>query len=183
MQSKSDNFKQINLPIFFGLSHLGQVFSLCWSKKIGNCYVFDRDNKALNSFKKKNYTSEEPRLKKFKFNKIKFLNKFEEIKNFKYIFFTHDTPLNIKNGKPKLNYISQNLKRILSLKFQNKTYLILSSQINPELVKDINKQLSKNKNIKIFYLVDTLKMGEALEKFLNPNQIIIGGEKEEKKIF
>ena len=73
MQSKSDNFKQINLPVFFGLSHLGQVFSLCWSKKIGNCYVFDQDNKALNSFRKKKYTLEEPRLKKFKINKIKFL--------------------------------------------------------------------------------------------------------------
>jgi len=181
MLSKRGNFKQINLPVFFGLSHLGQVFSLCWSKKIGNCYVFDNDNKALSSFRKKNYTSEEPKLKKLKSNKIKFLNKFEEIKNFKYIFFTYDTPLNIKNGKPKLNYISQNLKKIFNLKFQNKTYLIISSQINPELVKNINKQLNKNKNIKIFYLVDTLKMGEALDKFLNPNQIIIGGEKEEKK--
>jgi UDPglucose 6-dehydrogenase len=183
MRSKSGNFKQINLPVFFGLSHLGQVFSLCWSKKIGNCYVFDNNYEALNSFRKKNYTSEEPKLKKLKFNKIKFLNKFEEIKNFKYIFFTHDTPLNIKNGKPKLSYISQNLKKILSLKFQKKTYLIISSQINPELAKDINEQLNKNKNknIKIFYLVDTLKMGEALEKFLNPNQIIVGGKKEEKK--
>ena len=88
MRSKSGNFKQINLPVFFGLSHLGQVFSLCWSKKIGNCYVFDNDNKALSSFRKKNYTSEEPKLKKLKSNKIKFLNKFEEIKNFKLkIFF------------------------------------------------------------------------------------------------
>ena len=181
MRSKRANFKQINLPVFFGLSHLGQVFSLCWSKKIGDCYVFDDNYKSLNSFKEKKYTSEEPKLKKFKLNKIKILNKFEEIKNFKYIFFTHDTPLNIKNGKPQLNQIYLNLKKILNLKFQNKTYLIISSQINPELVKDLKKQISKNKNIKIFYFVDTLKMGEALEKFLNPNQIIIGGEKEEEK--
>ena len=53
MQSSGDYFKQINLPVFFGLSHLGQVFSLCWSKKIGSCYVFDNDSKALNSFRKK----------------------------------------------------------------------------------------------------------------------------------
>ena len=71
MRSKSANFKQINLPVFFGLSHLGQVFSLCWSKKIGDCYVFDDNYKALNSFKEKKYTSEEPKLKKFKLNKIK----------------------------------------------------------------------------------------------------------------
>jgi UDPglucose 6-dehydrogenase len=181
MQNNSDNFKQINLPVFFGLSHLGQVFSLCWSKKVGNCYVFDSNKKALNSFKERSYTLEEPKLNKLKLNKIKFLKKFEEIKKFKYIFFTHDTPLNIKNGKPELNFIHKNLKKILSLKFQAKTYLIISSQINPELIKNIKKDLTIDKNIKIFYLVDTLKMGESLDKFLNPNQIIIGGEKKEKK--
>ncbi len=181
MRSKSDNFKQINLPVFFGLSHLGQVFSLCWSKKIGNCYVYDNDKRSLNSFKEKKYTLEEPKLNKLKLNKIKFLKKFEEIKNFKYIFFTHDTPLNLKNGKPELNLIYKNLKKILSLKFQTKTYLIISSQINPESMKNIKKKINIDKNIKIFYLVDTLKMGESLDKFLNPNQIIIGGEKREKK--
>lgn len=181
MRSKSDNFKQINLPVFFGLSHLGQVFSLCWSKKIGNCYVYDNDKRLLNSFKEKKYTLEEPKLNKLKLNKIKFLKKFEEIKNFKYIFFTHDTPLNLKNGKPELNLIYKNLKKILSLKFQTKTYLIISSQINPESMKNIKKKINIDKNIKIFYLVDTLKMGESLDKFLNPNQIIIGGEKREKK--
>ena len=32
-----------------------------------------------------------------------------------------------------------NLKKILSLKFQNKTYSIISSQINPELAEQIKK--------------------------------------------
>jgi nucleotide sugar dehydrogenase len=181
MRSKSDSFKQISLPVFFGLSHLGQVFSLCWSKKIGNCYVYDNDNRLLNSFKEKKYTLEEPKLNKLKLNKIKFLKKFEEIRNFKYIFFTHDTPLKLKNGKPELNLIYKNLKKIFSLKFQTKTYLIISSQINPELMKNLKKKIKIDKNIKIFYLVDTLKMGESLDKFLNPSQIIIGGEKREKK--
>ena len=102
MQSKRDKFKKINIPLFFGLSHLGQVFSLCWSKKIGNCYVYDNNKKALSLFKEGKYTVEEPNLNKLNLNKIKFLKKFEDIKNFKYIFFTLDTPLNIKNGKPEL---------------------------------------------------------------------------------
>ncbi len=181
MLSNNNISTKINSPVFFGLSHLGQVFSLCWSKKIGKCYVFDNDKKMLNSFKRKNYTLEEPDLRKLKLDKVEFLEKFEEIKNYKYIFFTFDTPLNIKDGKPKLDYIYRNLKKILNLKFQSKTYLIISSQINPKIIRDLKKDLIKNKNIKIFYFVDTLKMGEALDKFLNPNQIIIGGEKKEKK--
>ena len=67
------------------------------------------------------------------------------------------------------------------MKFTNKTYLIISSQINPEIIKSLKKNISINKNLKIFYLVDTLKMGEALDKFLKPDQIIIGGEKKKKK--
>lgn len=181
MQNNSDKFKITNLPLFFGLSHLGQVFSLCWSKKIGSCYVFDNNPKILNSFKNKRYTLEEPSLKKITSNKIKFLNKFEEIKKFKYIFFTHDTPLNLKNGKPNLNLIYKNLKKILNLKFKSKTYLIISSQISPELIISLSQELNSSNNIKIFYLVDTLKMGEALDKFLKPKQIIIGGEQREKK--
>ena len=181
MRSKSDNFKQINLPVFFGLSHLGQVFSLCWSKKIGNCYAYDNDKRLLNSFKEKKYTLEEPKLNKLKLNKIKFLKKFEDIKNFKYIFFTLDTPLNIKNGKPELKKIYQNLEKILNFKFKEKTYLIISSQINPEVINNLKEKIHISKNIKIFYLVDTLKMGEALNKFLKPDQIIIGGDKYEKK--
>jgi nucleotide sugar dehydrogenase len=181
MRSKRDNFKKINVPLFFGLSHLGQVFSLCWAKKIGNCYVYDNNKKTLNLFKKQKYTIEEPNLNKLNLNKIKFLKKFEDIKNFKYIFFTLDTPLNIKNGKPELKKIYENLEKILNLKFKEKTYLIISSQINPEVIDNLKKKIHISKNIKIFYLVDTLKMGEALDKFLKPDQIIIGGDKYEKK--
>jgi UDPglucose 6-dehydrogenase len=181
MQNNNGNLKKKNLPVFFGLSHVGQVFSLCWSNRIGPCYVFDNNKKLLNSFKKRKFTLEEPDLNKLDLDNIQFVRKFEEIKNFKYIFFTHDTPLNVKNGKPDLNYIYQNLKKVLSLDFKKKTYLIISSQINPELIKNINKKFKINKNIKLFYLVDTLKMGESINKFLNPRQIIIGGEKNEKK--
>jgi UDP-glucose 6-dehydrogenase len=59
--------------------------------------------------------------------------------------------------------------------------LIISSQINPEVIDNLKKKIHISKNIKIFYLVDTLKMGEALDKFLKPDQIIIGGDKYEKK--
>lgn len=181
MLSKSENLKKINTPIFFGLSHLGQVFSLCWSKKIGSCYVHDTNKKVLNLFKKKKYTLEEPNLNKLNLNNIKYLNKFEDIINFKYIFFTYDTPLNIKDGKPELRKIYNELKKILKLKFKVKTYLIISSQIHPDVINILKKKINISKNIKIFYLVDTLKMGEALEKFLNPDQIIIGGAINEKK--
>jgi nucleotide sugar dehydrogenase len=173
--------KNNDIPIFFGLSHMGQVFSRCWSVKIGPCYVFDDNIKNLNSFKKKKIIFEEPELSKLKNQKIKFIKNFNQIINFKYIFFTLDTDLNDKNGKAKLGNIRKNLNKILNLKFYKKTYIIISSQLNPKFANYFKKKSEKNKNINLFYMVDTLKMGESIQKFLNPTQIIIGGDKKEKK--
>ena len=47
-------------PLFLGLSHLGQVFSVSWAKKIGKCIVYDFDNQQLDNFKKGKFTIEEP---------------------------------------------------------------------------------------------------------------------------
>ena len=172
--------KKSDLPVFFGLSHMGQVFSSCWSIKIGPCYVFDTNKKRLNSFKNHEPLLEEPSLKNLKTKDIRFLKKIEDITNFNYIFFTLDTELSEKNGKAKLDNIFSNLKKILNLKFKKKTYLIISSQINPQFYQRIQKEIKINRNIKIFYLVDTLKMGDSVNRFLRPRQIIIGGDKKEK---
>jgi UDPglucose 6-dehydrogenase len=172
--------KGLNIPLFFGLSHMGQVFSSCWSLKIGACYVFDTNVRLLRSFKNREFTSEEPNLKKLKTNNIKILKNFQQITDFKYIFFTIDAELDTKNGEAKLSYIYSNLKKILNLNFKKKVYLIISSQINPEFFNKIKNTIKINENIKIFYLVDTLQMGNSIDKFLNPYQIIIGGEKKEK---
>ena len=57
-------------PLFLGLTHIGQVFSIGWSEKFGGCSVFDFDKKNLNNFKAGNLTDEEPNLRKlFKKNK------------------------------------------------------------------------------------------------------------------
>ena len=57
--------KKIQNPLFLGLTHIGQVFSIGWSEKFNNCSVFDFDKKNLQNFKKGNFTDEEPKLKKF----------------------------------------------------------------------------------------------------------------------
>ena len=142
-----------NYPVFFGLSHMGQVFSLCWSKKIGTCYVFDVDKKKIEKLKNRQFTNEEPSLKKIKTKKIKYLNKIDDIAKFKYIFFTFDTPLNLKDGKPEPKLINQNLKKIINLDFKLKSYLIISSQLSPDFLKNFLRTNLINKNLKIFYLL------------------------------
>ena len=169
-------------PLFLGLSHLGQVFSVSWAKKIGKCLVYDFDNKQLEIFKKKKYTIEEPSLNLIKTKNIEFLNYDEDIKKNNLIFFTYDTPINEKNGDPNLSSIEKNLKKLLSIKFNKKTFIFVLSQVYPGFMDNIVKKYKHNKNVKLYYMVDTLRMGTAINNFLNPEQLVFGSEGRENKI-
>ncbi|MDB3895635.1 hypothetical protein N9324_06135, partial [Candidatus Pelagibacter sp.] len=167
-------------PLFYGLSHIGQVFSLSWSQKIGSCSVFDSNKFLLKKFQNNLFTNEEPDLKelnKDKKYKIHISKNKNSIKEHNVIFFTIDTPLNT-HGKPILNKINKELKELIKLCEKN-TKIIFLSQVNPGFLKEFIK---KNKviifkKIQIIYMVDTLKMGEAIDKFLKPKQLIFGTDK------
>ena len=169
------------IPVFYGLSHIGQVFSVLWSKKIGKCAVYDPNKKIRKKFEYGKLTNEEPLLKKINYKKkITLYEKINSLKNHNIIFFTIDTPIK-ENGYPNLNLIKNNLKKIFSLNFQKKTYLIITSQVYPGFTEKFLEQTKLNKEIEIIYMVDTLKMGEAIKSFLFPEQLIFGCE--EKNIF
>ena len=61
----------IKEPLFCGLTHIGQVFSIGWSEKIGKCSVFEFNKKSYEKFKKLNVTNEEPSLRKYLKKNIK----------------------------------------------------------------------------------------------------------------
>lgn len=174
--------KQEIVPLFLGLTHIGQVFSKGWSKKVGKCGVFDFNNKFLNKFKKNQFTDEEFFLKNERNNtNIDYLEKLEEIIKYKVIFFTYDTPLDEKNGYPRTLEIEHYLNKLFSIKFTDLTYVFVTSQVYPGFMDKIKKKIINTK-IRIIYMVDTLKMGSALQSFLKPEQLIFGSCEDNKKI-
>ena len=103
-------------PLFLGLTHIGQVFTIGWSEKISACSVYDFNTVLLNRFKNSILTDEEPGLKKlFKKNKKKIYicSSKNEIKKYQNIFLTIDTPLT-QSGKPDYNYIKKYLRKVLN---------------------------------------------------------------------
>ena len=124
-------FKPINKqPLFCGLTHIGQVFSIGWSEKIGKCSVFDFNNKSLKKFQNYKVTNEEPSLLKYlkkNIKKIKFCNSSEEIKEYENVFLTIDTPLK-SNGNPKVKKILNSIKKIKKY-LGYKSNLIIISQV------------------------------------------------------
>lgn len=170
-----------NTALFLGLTHIGQVFSLGWASKFRSAAVYDTDLQLLKNFKNGNITTEEPKLDKFYHKnkkKLLFLKKKEDIKYFKNIFFTYDTPLD-SEGKPQIIKINKKLKEIINFVSPN-TNLIILSQVPCGFCDNLFKNLCEKKNINLIYMVDTLIMGSALESFLRPSRLIFGINKKTK---
>ena len=114
------NYKIRNEPLFLGLTHVGQVFSIGWSEKVGKCAVYDFQKNLVEKFKNHEVTNEEPGLKKHlkkNYRKIYFCQNNEDIKKYKTIFLTIDTPLT-SNGKPKIKKIMITLKKAVNSNFR-----------------------------------------------------------------
>jgi UDP-N-acetyl-D-mannosaminuronate dehydrogenase len=143
------------IPLFYGLSHIGQVFSILWSKKIGPCSVFDDNKFLLKKFEEKDFTNEEPDLKKInkkKTHKINIIKNKDLITKYNIIFFTIDTPLNL-NGNPKIKNIENELRKLILL-CKKKTKIIFLSQVFPGFLNEFykkNKKINKKKNRNYLY--------------------------------
>lgn len=168
-----------NKVLFCGLTHVGQVFSIGWAEKVGSCAVYDFDQNKIKEFEKDIVTTEEPNLKKYLIKnkkKITFIGSSQEIKNYKNIFLTLDTPLTL-NGTPNVNHILQSLKKLKKYLCKNAN-LIITSQVYCGFCDDLkNKFFKDRKDINFIYMAETLVMGNAFERFINPERIILGAEK------
>jgi UDPglucose 6-dehydrogenase len=163
--------------LFFGLTHLGQVFSIGWMHKFKNAAVFDFDNNKLKNFLSGNLTQEEPQLKKiFKKYKKKFsLLRNEEISKFKNVFFTEDAQI----SKEKIDFtiLKKKIQKLKNYLGKNSN-LIICTQVYVGFCDDIKKEIFfDRKDINIIYFVEAFVMGEALNKFLNPERVILGVNK------
>ncbi len=166
-------------PLFLGLTHIGQVFSIGWSEKFGKCSVYDLNDNRLNNYKKSLFTDEEPNLYQlYKSNKkkITICDSSDQIKSYKNIFLTIDTPLH-ENGKPDYDYIKKYISK--SLKYISKnSNLIITSQVYCGFCDELKKTVLKlRKDIQIIYMAETLIMGNALDRFINPERLIFGSDK------
>ena len=165
-------------PLFVGLTHIGQVFSIGWAKKFQGCTVYDFNKNRYNDFKRGHLTAEEPNLLKFfKENKkkINFCKSKRQIKKFKNIFFTVDTYLD-QQGKPNFKILEYEIKSLIKF-LSSGTNLIILSQARPGFCDNIIKKYIKNLDINLIFMVDTLVMGDALNRFLEPERIILGTRK------
>ena len=155
---------------FIGLTHLGLVSSLVAAIKGFKVISYDFDKKKIDSIVKNNIHLNEPKYKSLlnkNKKKITFTHDFEQLNQCKLVFFSYDTPIN-SNNSPDYQFIISRINKLI-LKLNKETEIVILSQVYP----GFTEQIKWPKN-KLFYQVETLVFGKAIERANKPERLIIG---------
>lgn len=161
---------------FIGLTHLGIVTSIAFSKKNINVVAYDKNIKNITNGKII-FDVKEPFLENAlkKNNKIFFTNNLNDLLKCEIIYVSYDVPTDHR-GNPNYFKINQSLKLLNNNNY--KGIVVIHSQIRPGFMNKINNKNFKN----IYYHVETLVFGEAFLRALKPERIIIGKNDKDKKL-
>ncbi len=175
----------------FGLWHLGLVTSACLAK-VGHIVVgldFDKDVvKRLQNGKAPLF---EPGLNELisegmQAGRLSFTHEPRKaLKKTQVLWFALDTPVN-ENDMADVLFLENNFKKIMPY-FSDRIGIIISSQAPVGFISKIEKNFVKQYPNKKCYFAcspENLKLGRALDVFLNPDRIIIGiRNQEDKEVF
>ena len=164
---------------FFGMSHLGVVYSAVTSEKSFNVLGFDQNIKIIENLNNRVVSIFEKNLSKIINNNINkklfYSSNIADLRKCKIIFISNDieTDSKGKSNLKKLNSIISNITKNVS----KSTTLVLLSQVPPGFIRSIDWPKSK-----LYYQVETLVFGKAVQRAMSPERIIVGKEKKNLKI-
>ena len=171
--------KKTNYKIgIFGLWHLGCVLSAAWSKLGFRVTGFDYDKQRITDLLKANPPIFEPNLHEILSNGLRqnlltFSNELDSLKDCDFIFLSYDTPV-LDDDSSDVS-ILENSVRDLKKIMKDNSILIISSQSPAGFCSNLRKTIRKNnKTLEVAYSPENLRLGEAIECYLNPDRIIIG---------
>lgn len=162
-----------------GLWHLGCVYGACLAEKRFKVVGFDLEEKVVRNLQNNTPPIFEPGLedliRKHNNKNLVFTHTASEaIADKDYVFITLDTPV---DNKDQIQLESFNLLIKQVKKFINKkTTLVVSSQVPVGTCRSIGVN-------RVLYFPENLRLGQAIEIFLNPERIVLGGEEKLRKKF
>jgi len=172
--------KEINMPTvgFVGLSHLGLVTSTVLSSFGVKTICFDTNKSLINELIQGVSTISEPYLQEF-LNANKKLQTFtsdiSDLENCDLVYISCDVPTNSEGTsntrliEDLINLIQQNLKVAT---------IVILSQVYP----GFTRKISQISSCDIFYQVETLIFGDAINRSRNQTRIIIGSKSKSDKL-
>ena len=163
--------KKNNLTIgYAGMSHLGINSSIAAAQRVASVIAYDEKKEIINSLSLNNTIVDEPNLKmmmrEFK-HKIKYTCQLEDLKQCDIVYISQDVPTN-KKGKSNFTRINKLIKKV-NKAIGEDTILVILCQVPPGFTRKINRPSNK-----LFYQVETLIFGKAIERATKPERIILG---------
>ncbi|WP_262590205.1 nucleotide sugar dehydrogenase [Candidatus Pelagibacter communis] len=161
---------------FVGASHLGICSAIAAAEKKFNVVLYDSDIQKIKLLKKLEVNFFEPNLQKFlkkNQSRIQITNDINLLKNCKLVYISHDTPTDAQN-KSDFLFVEKLIKKTLK-KLNKKTLVVILCQVYPGFTEKIKWDRDY-----LFYQVETLIFGNAINRAINPEQIIIGKNKTNK---
>jgi UDPglucose 6-dehydrogenase len=161
-----------------GLWHLGCVISVSWSKLGYQVYGFDYDQVRINKLNAGEPPIFEPDLKEnimkgIDTKKLCFSNNISDLSDCDFIFLSYDTPIN-DNDSSDTNILEKSVDDVKKV-MKNDAILIVSSQSPVGFCNELRKKMKDfNNTIDLAYSPENLRLGEAINCYLNPGRIILG---------
>jgi UDPglucose 6-dehydrogenase len=158
---------------YIGMSHLGLISGICMAEKGFDVVCFDNDKQLIDKLKSGDLIFLEPQLYElYEKNKkrIYFTFQLEDLKPCDIVYISKDVPTNeehVSDLKPILSLID-----LVSNSLEKESILVILSQVPPGFTKKVTFDKAR-----LFYQVETLIFGRAIERALFPERIIIGCDK------
>ena len=163
---------------FVGMTHLGIVSSVACAEKGFKVTCFDPDTNLIKDLTQKIININEPNLNDLLDNvqhSINFTSDISNLNKCKIIYLSVDVSTNYK-GESDLSYLDELLDLISKNCHKNITIVILS-QVPPGYTRSKLHLFNK-----IYYQVETLIFGEAVNRARNPERLILGSSNLDEKL-
>jgi UDPglucose 6-dehydrogenase len=153
-----------------GMTHLGLVYGSVFSRK-NKCVFYDHRLQYIEELKKNNIQIKEKNLNKLlKKNKknIFYSDTINDVLKCDIIFLSLDIETN-SQGKSNYKLINLYLDKLKN-KIKKKQTLIILSQLQPGFCRKLKSKIKSE----LIYFVETLVFGNAIERAMFPERLILG---------
>ena len=155
---------------FVGMSHLGLNYAVATASKKFKVICYDENISKINLLKKKISPIFEKNLEKnirLNFSRLKFTNNISDLKQWDNVYISQDVSTK-KSGESDLITTKKLIDKTIKNLNKNSNLIILC-QVPPGFCRSINWPKDQ-----LYYQVETLIFGQALERALYPERLIIG---------
>lgn len=161
-----------------GLWHLGCVISVSWSKLGHNVIGFDYDAERVNKLKNGTPPLFEPNLQEsvkegISKKLLTFSSLINDLSDCDFLFLSYDTPVRDDDSSDTsiLEKSVEDVRKIM----KDSAILIVSSQSPVGYCSELRKKMKDfNGTLDLAYSPENLRLGEAINCYLNPGRIILG---------